>query len=260
MLRTSLLTLLLMWTPLALAQDSPPMPRERPEALTAPPAQTEAPATPALPEVPTEEPPAPVAPPEVLEAAPPAPVRAYQTQCPAVIAGKVEASLLPPISEADCGAQSPFAVTGVLVNGRMVPLSGEATLTCEVATNLPVWSEAIDGYLKARENTELAALNVGTSYNCRERVGGSSDRLSEHSFADALDVVGFTLGDGRTITVEGDWPKAEAPEGKFLRFAHDAACSSFSTTLGPEANAEHHDHFHLDMGCHGAACEARLCE
>lgn len=33
----------------------------------------------------------------------------------------------------------------------------------------------------------------------------------------------------------------------FLHEAHDAACRIFGTTLGPEANAEHRNHFHVDM-------------
>jgi hypothetical protein len=33
----------------------------------------------------------------------------------------------------------------------------------------------------------------------------------------------------------------------FLREAHQAACQVFATVLGPEANAAHHNHFHVDM-------------
>jgi hypothetical protein len=33
----------------------------------------------------------------------------------------------------------------------------------------------------------------------------------------------------------------------FLHEAHDAACRIFGTTLGPEANADHRNHFHVDM-------------
>lgn len=33
----------------------------------------------------------------------------------------------------------------------------------------------------------------------------------------------------------------------FLRAAHDAACRIFGTTLGPETNAAHRNHFHVDM-------------
>jgi hypothetical protein len=37
------------------------------------------------------------------------------------------------------------------------------------------------------------------------------------------------------------------PESKFLRAAHKAACAIFGTTLGPEANEAHRNHFHVDM-------------
>jgi hypothetical protein len=33
----------------------------------------------------------------------------------------------------------------------------------------------------------------------------------------------------------------------FLHEAHDAACHIFGTTLGPEANADHRNHFHVDI-------------
>lgn len=42
----------------------------------------------------------------------------------------------------------------------------------------------------------------------------------------------------------------DAPTGSkatFLRAAHAAACEIFGTTLGPEANAAHRNHFHVDM-------------
>ena len=84
--------------------------------------------------------------------------------------------------------------------------------------------------------------------------------LSFHAFADALDVVGFKLEDGRFVTVEQGWSDALSSEGRLLRFAHDAACAHFTTVLGPEANALHRDHLHVDLGCHGKTCTARICE
>lgn len=225
-----------------------PLPRPRPEAAAE---------TPAAP-----EPKAPPASPDAHIAAPEAPAepRVYQVACPAVLQGRVEAEALPPISDRQCGAQSPLALTGVLANGRMVPVSGGVTTDCGMASALPAWVEAVDSYLKARENTEIAELVVGTSYMCRNVNNAGEGNLSFHAFADAMDVVGFKLGDGRTVTVEGGWADALSSEGRLLRYAHDAACSHFTTVLGPEANALHHDHFHLDLGCHGKTCTSRLCE
>ena len=38
-----------------------------------------------------------------------------------------------------------------------------------------------------------------------------------------------------------------AAKTAFLRAAHDSACHIFGTVLGPEANAAHRNHFHVDM-------------
>ena len=41
--------------------------------------------------------------------------------------------------------------------------------------------------------------------------------------------------------------KPPGPQAQFLRAAHAAACRIFGTTLGPEANEAHRNHFHVDM-------------
>lgn len=241
--------------PAVAEDDAAPLPRPRPEEGAEPEP---------VPEV------APVEPePEAMEnkAAEPAPQpapaepdRVYQTACPAVILGLVEAEALPPLSEAACGEQSPLKVTAVLSRGRMVPLSSPITTNCEMASALPDWVATVDGYADAMLDSPLAEVVTGTSYMCRNRNNASSGFTSEHGFANAVDVTGFTLEDGRSIDVTANWLPAAQPEGRLLRLAHDAACAGFTTTLGPEANAEHHDHLHLDLGCHGKTCTARICE
>ena len=68
--------------------------------------------------------------------------------------------------------------------------------------------------------------------------------MSTHATAEAIDVSGFVTEDGRAINLLEDWdgPGAEAA---FLREVRDGACRWFVTTLGPEYNNLHHDHFHL---------------
>jgi hypothetical protein len=39
---------------------------------------------------------------------------------------------------------------------------------------------------------------------------------------------------------------------------HDGACSVFTTVLGPAYDANHRDHFHLDLARHNA--EGRICK
>lgn len=180
--------------------------------------------------------------------------------CPAVLEGLVAAEMAPPLSEGICGEHSPLLVSGVLVHGRMVPLSSPVTTNCQLASALPGWVEAVDGYAQAMLDSDVAEIATGTGYMCRNRNNASDGFTSEHGFANAVDVMGFTLADGRRIGVEQNWLPAGAPEGRLLRLAHDAACGDFTTVLGPEANGEHHDHIHLDLGCHGASCTALICE
>lgn len=234
------------------AEPAVKLPRQRPEAAADKPAARVAPvwvSAPAFPRSHAEPPAEPTAPPRI-----------YQTACPAVLLGRVEAEALPPLEDKQCGTQSPLAVTGVLANGRMVPVSGGVQTDCGVASALPSWVEQVDSYLLAKENTQIAELVVGTSYMCRNVNNGEGGNLSFHAFADALDVVGFKLEDGRFVTVEGGWSDALSAEGRLLRFAHDSACAHFTTVLGPEANALHRDHLHVDLGCHGKTCTARICE
>lgn len=85
------------------------------------------------------------------------------------------------------------------------------------------------------------------AYNCRNVYGREGGRRSQHATANALDVAGFTLADGRTVGLPRDWT-APGPPGAFLRSVRSAACQVFATVLGPDYNAAHHDHFHLDRG------------
>ena len=271
-------------TPAALADVTPivPLPRPRPSApenaanapASSSPTATDAAGTSVtpLPPSPADQTPTPPAPPATgapetalqstaASSSPAKPPRVYQTACPAVIEGLVVAKPLPPIAEGMCQEQSPLSVTSILVNGRLLPLSVPAIFNCEMASDLPGWVAEVDNYIFAMQKTRIKAVTVGGSFECRDRnvEGGSSD-LSEHGRADALDFVGFTLEDGRALTVGQDYNSPDAPTNRLMHFAHDAACTRFTTVLGPDANALHHDHFHLDLGCHGQSCTYRLCE
>ncbi|CAN7573305.1 extensin-like domain-containing protein [Devosia sp. LjRoot3] len=229
------------------AETPPPLPKPRPEGLGDEPE----------PEVAVEEEAAPEPEPPAAEVVDD---RIYQTACPAVISGKVVAKMLAPIAEGVCAVQSPLEVTALNLNGKTVELTSPIQTNCEMATAMVDWAGEVDAYAKAALDSELAALQTGTSYMCRPRVGGAEQFTSEHGFANAVDIVGFTLADGRSIAVKENWLPATTPEAKLLRQSHGAACGKFTTVLGPEANADHEDHLHLDLGCHGQTCTAQICE
>jgi hypothetical protein len=86
-----------------------------------------------------------------------------------------------------------------------------------------------------------ACRNVNNSPNNRQ-----DGRLSQHASANAIDLTGFVLEDGRRITL-ARWDEGSA-DAAFLRRVHEGACRVFNTTLGPDYNALHRTHFHVDMG------------
>lgn len=188
------------------------------------------------------------------------PDRIYQAACPAMMSGLVEAQLIAPIAEGpQCGLQSPLQVTALTVAGRRVPLSQPAVVNCAMAGELARWTVRVDAYTEATLNSGVAEILSGTSYFCRARNNVAGASISEHGFGNALDVTGFVLEDGTRIALPGDWGNGSA-EADAMELAHDTACGFFTTVLGPEANALHRDHLHLDLGCHGRTCTARLCE
>lgn len=190
----------------------------------------------------------------------PQPDRVYQTACPALLGGQVVGEMLEPIADGICSERSPLSVTGLRVNGRDIALSSPASTNCAMAGAFADWVGEVDLYAQAAMDAPIEMVNTGTSFICRNRYSAEDGFVSEHGFANALDITGFTLADGTTIAVEADWLPASAPPGKLLRQAHGAACGRFTTVLGPEANADHEDHLHLDLGCHGATCTAQICE
>lgn len=57
----------------------------------------------------------------------------------------------------------------------------------------------------------------------------------------------LTAGVASTASAHGGKDNPDPEMRAFLHEAHDAACRIFGTTLGPEANADHRNHFHVDM-------------
>jgi hypothetical protein len=137
----------------------------------------------------------------------------------------------------------------VVLRGGTTPLRPAGpVLTCPAALSFAIWERQVVRPA-AREflGSELAAVEHYGTYACRTVGGREGGRPSQHATANALDVAGFRLADGRRVTVAADWADAGA-EGRFLRRVRDGACGPFETVLGPDYNAAHADHLHLDRG------------
>jgi len=122
------------------------------------------------------------------------------------------------------------------------------TLSCRSAVALALWeAHIVQPAARVHFREDVARLEHFGSYSCRSIYGREGAPLSRHATADAIDIAGFVLDSGRRIRVERDWGSGDA-DGLFLRAVRDGACRVFDGVLGPDYNAAHRDHFHLDRG------------
>lgn len=96
----------------------------------------------------------------------------------------------------------------------------------------------------------LSLLHIGT-YNCRMIAG--TDSLSEHSFANAIDIYGFEFDDGRVWTLIDHWEHdTTSPTTDAGRFLYESAHRwhdewIWNIILTPNYNLAHDNHFHVDL-------------
>jgi len=160
-----------------------------------------------------------------------------------------------------CGFDGVVALTRLEPDtSPAVSLPGPLTVTCSFAQVFSSWiAEDVAPAARLHLSRELSAIVTGPGYQCRRRNNLPDGKLSEHALGNAVDVSAFQLADGHQVTIGADWSKKTA-EGRFLDAIHAAACKRFSTVLGPEADASHQSHFHLDTGCHGKDCTYFICQ
>ncbi len=153
-------------------------------------------------------------------------------------------ALLPDRSFAgDCSA-----LGSVQLRDIGTPTTNLGAMTCPLAYAFTLWVQS-DLQVPAMGEFGSPVVRIETfgTYNCRSIAGSPTGRLSEHAYANAVDVAAFVLKDGRRISVLGGW-SGDARESRFLKSVRTAACRRFNTVLSPDYNEAHRDHFHFDMG------------
>lgn len=163
----------------------------------------------------------------------------------------VRYTALPSVEQGQCGYTDGVRLRkeGAL---RLAFRPPDLGVSCPVAAALAVWEwNILQPAARKHLNSRVTGLIHFGSYSCRRMYGRSSGDFSEHATADAIDVAGFRLANGREVRVVADW-QGDGPEAAFLREVRDGACDLFSTVLSPEYNAAHRDHLHLDQAERGA--------
>ncbi|WP_254695710.1 extensin-like domain-containing protein [Leisingera sp. NJS204] len=148
-----------------------------------------------------------------------------------------------------CGAKDAVRVREI----AGVRLSQASLMTCNTARALKTWINREVETAFGRRN-KVVSLRVAAHYACRTRNNRPGAKISEHGKGRAIDISGFTLASGETVTVLKGWQNRKTR--KALKKIWRAACGPFGTVLGPEADRYHRDHFHLDVARHrgGSYC------
>jgi hypothetical protein len=120
-------------------------------------------------------------------------------------------------------------------------------LRCPAMLGLLLWErhELIPA-AQRKFNRPLVGLRHLGTYSCRGIREGKRGSLSQHAFANAIDIAGFTIEGMAAVSVARDWGDAGA-RGEFLREVRDGACRIFGVVLSPDYDRAHASHFHFDM-------------
>ena len=138
----------------------------------------------------------------------------------------------------------------VRITATPTPVSQPFVLECPAAVALALWERhSVQPLARRLLGAPVVRIDHLGSFACRNIGGETGGRRSEHASANALDVAGFVLANGRTVRVARDW-SADGPPGRFLREVHAGACRSWNVVLGPDYNTAHRDHLHLDRGAY----------
>ncbi|MET0507639.1 MAG: extensin family protein [Burkholderiaceae bacterium] len=152
-----------------------------------------------------------------------------------------------------CGFSNAFRI-----DAMTLAVGPSFSLSCPAAVSLALWERHVLLPAARRHLARpIARIEHFGSYACRNRYGREGGTRSRHATADAIDIAGVMLEGGRRVTVARDWHGAGSAEDeaemRFVREIHVGACALFDVVLGPDYNAAHADHLHLDRG------RGRLC-
>ncbi len=144
--------------------------------------------------------------------------------------------------EAPTALQSPIAGVSFKALGTTVP--SDVTVSCNMAGRILRFAEI----LAAADIIEVTHLGT---YNCRVIAGTTT--LSQHAFANAIDLHELVAADGAVYNVQRDWEyDTDVPvtaEGQFLyALVHQLYDEwVFNVILTPNYNSAHYDHVHVDL-------------
>ncbi len=167
----------------------------------------------------------------------------------------------PVATKAACTIEVPVRLKSVAAQARGVTevhLPEEPVVSCLLAERLTAWlGNLVAPLIAGRMSTDLRAVRTGPGYECRNRNGAATGKLSAHAEGKAIDISAFELSSGKVIPIK---PNEDEAMRDVVQSVRTAACGWFTTVLGPGADEAHTDHLHVDMALHGTSDRYRICQ
>ena len=116
------------------------------------------------------------------------------------------ADLVPiaPLRDGECGTPGPVLLRGIGSKDR-VTLNPPLLINCPMVVALYRWlDEAVQPAAREAFGSPVSTL-IGSSYACRSVYNLPNGHLSQHAFANALDLPMFVLADGRKVDFTHGW-------------------------------------------------------
>jgi hypothetical protein len=132
-----------------------------------------------------------------------------------------------------------------------VSYNGPPVVSCGLALGMARLEKVLNEEAERHLGSKVARIEQGGTYNCRRMA--RFDMVSEHAYANGIDIRSVTLKNGRKLSVLRHFGKLDAepkrPEGRFLRSVANRAYDEgmFSVVITPFFDALHRDHLHFDQ-------------
>ncbi len=151
-------------------------------------------------------------------------VRGAQVRCQRALAGlDAQFTFVPQVKSGACGTPAAIELSGF---GKGLAISPPIIVSCDLAASLQTWMKThVQPLAKRYLGSSIVQINTMSSYACRNRYGAKNAPLSQHAFANAIDVRGFVTAKGQVLDVEQHW----GPTTKELaayQAAHPAAVAA----------------------------------
>jgi hypothetical protein len=168
---------------------------------------------------------------------------------------------MPVGAKAACTIEIPVRLKSVTARAQApteVRLPEEPIISCEFAERLTAWlGQLVVPVIAGRMSASLRAVRTGPGYECRNRNGAPTGKLSAHAMGKAIDISAFELSNGKSISIK---PQGDDAMRSAVDSIRTAACGWFTTVLGPGSDAAHADHLHVDLLLHGTSDRYRICQ